>query len=43
MDVSHGGDRWTAYDTAGEPQKTMMTLNFTELEIMTRKHIKAGY
>ena len=42
MDVSHGGDRYATY-AEGVPQKTMITLNFTELEIMTRKHIKADY
>ena len=42
MDVSHGGDRYAAY-AGGVPQKTMITLNFTEMEIMTREHIEAGY
>ena len=42
MDVSHGGDRYMAYE-GGQPQKTMLTLNFTEIEIMTRSHMAAGY
>ena len=42
MDVSHGGDRYMTYQ-GGVPQRTTMTLNFTEMEIITRQHIRAGY
>ena len=54
MDVKYGGDRFTAYEetTVGQdapgdsgfpPQKTQITLNFTELDTMSRKHIEEGH
>ena len=54
MDVKYGGDRFTAYeetlvgqDAPGgsgfPPQKTQITLNFTELDTMSRKHIEEGH
>ena len=54
MDVKYGGDRFTAYeetavgqdapgDSGFPPQKTQITLNFTELDTMSRKHIEEGH
>ena len=51
MDVKYGGDRYTTYPatfTEGgkyglPPQKSTMTLNFQELEILSRDHIEEGY
>ena len=51
MDVKYGGDRYTTYPatiTEGgkyglPPQKSTMTLNFEELELLSRDHIEEGY
>ena len=50
MDVQYGGDRFTAYEStksrAGKgppPQKSQITLNFSELEILSKAHIQQGY
>ena len=51
MDVQYGADRFTAYPPAksrsGEfgspPQKTQLTLNFSELDILTKKDIQDGF
>ena len=50
MDVQYGGDRFTAYETTkgnfGDgppPQKSQITLNFTEMEIITKERIIEGY
>ena len=50
MDVEYGADRFTAYEeTEGRqgkgppPQKTKISLNFQEMEIMTKEHIHQGY
>ena len=42
MDVEYGGDRYVAHED-GVPQTTKVTLNFTEMEIITKDHVKAGY
>jgi hypothetical protein len=42
MNVSYGDDRFVGY-AGGEPQTTKMTLNFQELEIITKKYIADGY
>ena len=42
MNVSYGDDRYKSYDN-GAPQTTKMTLNFQELEIITKKYIADGY
>jgi hypothetical protein len=47
MDVQYGGDRYTAYepDSSGSPppQRTSISLKFTELEIMYRNRIEDGF
>ena len=50
MSVQYGADRFTAYESTksriGEgppPQKSQITLNFTELETLSKQHIKEGY
>ena len=51
MDVKYGGDRYTTYPatfTEGgkfglPPQKTQITLQFSELETLSRQHIEEGY
>ena len=50
MDVQYGADRFTAYEStksrAGKgppPQKSQITLNFSELEILSKAHIQEGY
>ena len=50
MDVQYGGDRFTAYEpTIGNsgagapPQKSQITLNFTEMEIITKEAIAEGF
>ena len=42
MDVSYGDDRYVSY-ADGMPQTTKMTLNFKELEIITKDYIAQGY
>ena len=42
MDVEYGGDRYVSHE-GGVPQTTKLTLNFTELEIITKDHIDQGY
>ena len=42
MDVDYGAERFTAY-AEGRPQTTKISLNFTEFNIMSRKHIARGY
>ena len=42
MDVEYGGDRFVAYEE-GVPQTTKISLNFTEFDIITKKHIEAGF
>ena len=50
MDVKYGGDRYTAYENTSSrlgsgppPQKSQITLNFSELEILSKQHIQQGY
>ena len=47
VDVQYGGDRYTAYeDIPGKgppPQRSSITLNFTELETLSQSHISDGY
>ena len=55
MDVQYGADRFTAYPeaknlflagpgrTGSPPQRTQITLNFTELAILTQQDIEEGY
>ncbi len=42
MDVEYGGDRYVAYE-GGVPQTTKLSLSFTEFDIITKEHIKAGF
>ena len=42
MDVEYGAERFKTY-AGGVPQTTKITLNFAELNIITKKHIEAGY
>ena len=50
IDVQYGADRYTAYEpTAGmngvspPPQKSQITLNFTELETLSKDMVKEGF
>tara|TARA_Y100000034_G_C6730451_1_gene323557 strand:- start:47 stop:757 length:711 start_codon:yes stop_codon:yes gene_type:complete len=50
MDVQYGRDRFTAYEptegifgSGAPPQKTQITLGFTELEIITKERIAEGF
>jgi len=47
MDVQYGGDRYTAHepDASGSPppQRTTITLKFTEIELMYRNRVEEGY
>ena len=50
MSVQYGADRFTAYESTSSrigqgppPQKSQITLNFTELETLSKQHIKEGY
>jgi len=47
VDVQYGGDRYTAYEEipgkGPPPQKSSLTLNFTELETLSQSHIGDGY
>ena len=42
VDVSYGGER-TQFFTDDHPVETSLTLNFKELEIITKQRIEAGY
>ena len=49
-DVQYGADRFTAYESTkgihgeGPPaQKTTLTLSFTELEVLSKEHVKQGF
>ena len=42
MDVNYGGDRYVSYED-GAPQTTKISLDFTEMEIITRDKIEAGF
>ena len=51
ISVQYGGDRFTAHDTAANhrgaagspPTKTILTMEFQELETITRERISEGY
>lgn len=46
MTVNYGGERYTAHADAGDgtpPTETSITLNFREIETMTRERIAEGY
>ena len=50
MNVQYGADRFTAYEPSSSrqvsgppPQKSQITLNFSELEILSKQHIQQGY
>ena len=50
MGVQYGGDRFTAYESTPmitgsgpPPQKSQITLDFTELETLSKAHIQQGY
>ena len=47
VDVQYGGDRYTAYEEipgkGPPPQKSSLSLNFTELETLSQSHIDDGY
>ena len=42
MDVEYGAERFKTY-AGGVPQTTKISLSFAELNIITKKHIEAGY
>ena len=42
MNVTYGAERFKTYP-GGVPQTTQISLNFSELNIITKKHIEAGY
>jgi hypothetical protein len=42
LDVEYGGDRYVSYE-GGVPQTTKLSLNFTEFDIITKKHVEDGY
>ena len=42
MDVTYGAERFKTY-ADGVPQTTQISLNFVELNIITKKHIEIGY
>jgi hypothetical protein len=42
MDVEYGGDKYVSHE-GGVPQTTKLTLNFTELETITKDHIAEGF
>ena len=46
MDVTYGGDRFTAYDPVDgspPPQRSSISLSFTEIETLSKDLIKEGY
>ena len=50
VDVEYGADRYTAYKpTTGKhgegapPQKSKLTLQFNEIELLTQSHIEQGF
>ena len=46
MSVKYGSDRYTAYrpdDFGAPPQNTSVTLNFQEVEIVTRERAEKGF
>ena len=50
MNVQYGADRFTAYEPVKgkrgfgpPPQKTKLSLNFSEMEILTKKRISQGF
>ena len=50
MQVQYGGDRFTAYEqtdsrfgTGSPPQKSQLTLNFSELETLSQESVGEGY
>jgi hypothetical protein len=52
VSVEYGADRFTAYEPTRSdlrpgmsppPQKSKITLDFTELEVLSQDHIKLGY
>lgn len=42
LDVAYGADQYKAFET-GQPQTTKLTLNFQELEFITKKYVDQGY
>ena len=42
MNVSYGGDRYKAYE-GGRPVVTNMTLNFKELDLISRADAEEGF
>ena len=42
MDVEYGGDKYVSHE-GGVPQTTKLSLSFTEFDIITKKHIEAGF
>ena len=42
VDVEYGGDKYVSHE-GGVPQTTKLSLNFTEMEIITKDHIAAGF
>ena len=46
INVQYGGDRFTAHkknENGAPPTKTILTLNFKEMELITKKRIDEGY
>ena len=45
--VQYGGDRYTAYENipgrGTPPQRSTLTLEFTELETLSQEHIEDGF
>ena len=46
MNVTYGGDRYRTFPDAGDgtpPVETTMTLNFKELELITKERVYEGF
>ena len=46
MNVAYGGDRYKTFDGNSDgapPVETTMTLNFREMELITREKVRDGY
>ena len=47
VQVQYGADRYTAYEEipgrGSPPQKSSITLNFSEIEVLSQDHIAEGF
>ena len=47
MNVTYGGERFKSFDGIGDggapPVETTITLNFKEMELITREKVREGY